>query len=262
MPHRGHQVVGPVAVEVDRPLPLQHLDERLQGEVAVRPSSPASRLRLVLAGLDELLALQRGDLHARERGLLLVPAVALRVLAVGHLQAAEDLGAVRQLAGDAHLLDGAAAELDVERLPADDVAGAGHDVGGGDAAGQWPCGCRGRPGRWRRGPAAPGWTGPLISLPSAWAGTRRPAIDADVRVRVHQAGDDDGALQVDDLGPVRQVRRSASSAADGRDLAVRHDQHAVRDRLVGRRRCRSWRCVKTTRRRVGRRRPGAGDRPR
>ena len=36
----------------------------------------------------------------------------------------------------AHLLDGPAAELDVERLPADDVAGAGHDVRGGDAAGR------------------------------------------------------------------------------------------------------------------------------
>ena len=54
-----------------------------------RPSSPC-----IPWPSDELLALQGRDLHARERGLLLVAAVALRVLAVGHLQAAENLRAV------------------------------------------------------------------------------------------------------------------------------------------------------------------------
>ena len=89
-------------------------------------------LALVVAGLDELLALQGGDLHARERGLALARPYALGVLAVGHLEAAED--ACRSAMRIASI--GPAAELDVEGLPADDVAAAGHDVGGGDAAGQ------------------------------------------------------------------------------------------------------------------------------
>jgi len=56
---------------------------------------------------------------------------ALGVLAVGELDAAEHLAGE-----DAHRLDEGAAQLDVERLSADGVAAAGHDVRGGDAASQ------------------------------------------------------------------------------------------------------------------------------
>ncbi len=73
-PDRGQQVVGPVAVEVDRAFALQHLDERVQRDVPVRRRrlrvflarlAIGGPLALVLAGLDELLALEGGELHAR-----------------------------------------------------------------------------------------------------------------------------------------------------------------------------------------------------
>ena len=74
---RGQQVVGAVAVEVNRALAFQHLDERFESDVAIgldrALSGPAILvpLRLVLLRLLERLALQRGDLHSRERRLLL-----------------------------------------------------------------------------------------------------------------------------------------------------------------------------------------------
>ena len=73
-------------------LRFEHLDERFEARCRARPSAPASLLApcTSLWPSDELLALEGGDLHARDRGLLLVLAVALGVLAVGHLEAAED----------------------------------------------------------------------------------------------------------------------------------------------------------------------------
>src|SRR5207302_1159350 len=121
---------------------------------------------------------------------------ALGVLPIGHLQTTEDLAA-----GDAHLLDGAAAELDVEGLAADDVGAAGHDVGGGDAAGDGHAdagvvGVDGVEG------AEAGLDGAAALVGVLVAGDVRPRPDADVRVRVHQAGDDRLAGQVADVGAV------------------------------------------------------------
>jgi hypothetical protein len=227
-PHRRHQVVGPVAVEVDRPLLLQHLDERFETHVALDLLADVL-LRLVLAGLDELLPLQGGDLHPGERGLLLVLPVAFRVLAVGHLEAAQDLGPVRQPAGDPHLLDGAAAELHVERLPPDDVPRPGHDVRGGDAAGHGHADA----GVVREdrvdGPDA-GLHRPAHLVAVGVGRHARPRVDADVRVRVHQPGDDDGPLEVTDLGP--DGGRSRPGAADRHDLAFPHDQRSTDHRPV------------------------------
>src|SRR5439155_14715610 len=158
-----------------------------------------------------------GDLHPGERGLLAVLAVPLGVLAVGHLQPAEDHRPVGQPAGDAHLLDGPAAELDVERLAADDVAGAGHDVGRGDAAGDGhaDAGVVGEDGV--DGPAA------ALDRPAPLVGVRaaRPRPDADVRVGVHQPGDDDGPGEVADLGAGRHLDCAVRS--DRLDLAVADD---------------------------------------
>ena len=92
------QVVGAVAVEVNRAACLSSTSTSGSSEMSRSDLLPGVELRLVLLRLLERLALQCRDLHSRERRLLLVLAVALRVLAVGHLQAAEDLGAVRRRA--------------------------------------------------------------------------------------------------------------------------------------------------------------------
>src|SRR5262249_4374312 len=91
---------------------------------------------------------------------------------------------------DAHDVDGQAAQLDVERLAADGVARAGHDVGGGDAAGQGHLDAgvvrvdrvNGPQARLHR-------PGHLVAV--GVRGHPRALEDADVRVRIHQAGDDD-----------------------------------------------------------------------
>src|SRR5205807_6198610 len=112
---------------------FEHLDQRFQGQVAVRHGRLLARglpcrraacttlgsacttlgsacttlgswgrrlachavrgpLLLIIAGLDELLALQRRDLHARYRSLRLrAAAITLGVLAVGHLQTTNHL---------------------------------------------------------------------------------------------------------------------------------------------------------------------------
>src|SRR4051812_3138749 len=97
--HRGHDVVGAMAMEMNGALLLEHLDERVEIDV------PSRRRRFLALGfrlvevapltleglrLREHLALQRGDFHARVWRLALVTVRALWVLAVGELDAAED----------------------------------------------------------------------------------------------------------------------------------------------------------------------------
>src|SRR5262249_16648010 len=129
----------------------------------------------------------------------------------------------QHLALDAHLLDRPAAQLDVDRLPADDVGGAGHDVGGGDAAGDRhaDAGVLGvqrvqRPQRRLHRAAA------LVAV--LVGGDVRPGPEADGRVRVHPPGDDRLAGDVDHFGPGGDGR---VGAADGDDLALVGDEDAL-----------------------------------
>src|SRR5262249_28334669 len=148
---------------------------------------------------------------------------ALGVLAVGHLQPAQ------HLALDAHQLDRAAAQLDVDRLPADDVGGAGHDVGGGDApsdghADAGVVGVEGVQRAQRRLHRAAALVAVLVG------GDVRPGPDADVRVGVDQAGDDGLAGDVDHLGPGGDGR---VGPADGEDLALVDQEDALVDGGAG-----------------------------
>ena len=190
-----------MAVEVDRAFLFEHLDERFEAHIAFDLLAGVL-LRLVLAGFHKLLALECRDFHTGERSLLFVLAVALGVLAVGHFEAAENLASIRKAAGDSHVFDGAAAELHVEGLPADDVAGAGHDVGGGDAAGGGHAdagivGLHGVEG------ANAALNGAAHFVAVGVARHVGPRPEADVRMRVHEAGDHDGPFQIADLGPDR-----------------------------------------------------------
>src|SRR5262249_52372250 len=121
---------------------------------------------------------------------LAAPSVALGVLAIGHLQAAEDLG-VR----NAHGLDGFATELDVNGLAADDVAAPGHDVGRGDAAGDRhaDAGVVGIDGVQRPQTGL----GRASHLVAVLVGVDvRPGVDADVRVGINHSGDDRFTAQI------------------------------------------------------------------
>ncbi len=149
------------------------------------------------------------------------------VLAIGHLQAAQ-----HHRRGYAHVVDGSAAQLDVDGLSADDVGRAGHDVGGGDAAGDGHANAGivrlngvQRPQRRLHRPAA------LIAVVVRRYVRTWP--NADVRMRVHQTRDDRLAAQVDDLGAFGDGR--IVLRADGDDLALLHDQHAFVDGRAGRR---------------------------
>ncbi len=232
--HGTHQVVGPVAMEMDRPLAFEYLHERVHRRVGIgwrRVLAGGLRLAvgcplpLVITSLDELLALHGGELHARVgRHLTTGEVEVLGVLAVGHLQTAQD-----QHALDAHGLDGIAAQLDVERLSADDVAAAGHDVGGGDATRDSHAdsgivrenGVLGAQARLHG-------SGTLVAV--RMRGNPRPSVDADVRVRIDQSGDDILAGGVDDL---RVLRDGRVRPAHGDDLAPVDNKHAVLDGRAG-----------------------------
>ncbi len=180
--HGRHEIISAVTVKVNRALPLQHFDERFQSRIGFGHRAgfaigfrfaKLGPFLLVIACFDELLALERSDFHARER-CLAAAAVALGVLAISHLQAAEN-GHI----GNAHLLDGVSAKLDVDGLAADDVAAAGHDIGGGDAAGlgHANAGIVGPDGV-ESAQAGLDWATHFVAV--AMSRHRRPRIDADV----------------------------------------------------------------------------------
>ena len=221
-----------MAVEVNRPLVLQHFDDRFQRQIAVggrrfriffERLAMSVPLSLILAGLDKLFALKGGDLHARRRRHLAALEVeAFGILAVGHLQAAED-GA----GNEAHGLDAGAAKFDIDGLTTDDVAASGHDVGSGDAAGDGhlDTGVVGLNGVES---AQGGLHGAAALVAVGVGGYVRPAPDADVRMGIHESGNDDLTGGVDDLRVGRQWRRGGR--ADGDDFALVDDENAVVDR--------------------------------
>ena len=84
----------------------------------------------VVLRFEQFGPLQGGNLHPRSRRFAPAPVTPFRILTVGHFQSAVNVGR-----GDPHLLGGVSPEFDVNRLPADDVAASGHDVGGRHPAG-------------------------------------------------------------------------------------------------------------------------------
>ena len=110
----GHDVVGPMRMEMDSPLAIEHFDQRVERQVmlglggflglGVGPGFPGSGRRAgfgflhglaiglpfaaVVEGLDELFALHCGQAHPRSWRLVLAAIGPLGVLAVGHLEAA------------------------------------------------------------------------------------------------------------------------------------------------------------------------------
>lgn len=123
-----------------------------------------------------------------------------------------------------------AAELDVDCLPADDVGGAGHDVGGGDAAGEGHAdagivrheGVDGAYARLHR-------SADFVAVPVR--SDLRARIDADVRMRIHQTGNDKFAFEIDGyqlLGRGDFIELGCGS--DKLNLSVSHEEDAVFNR--------------------------------
>src|SRR6185437_793858 len=106
---------------------------------------------------------------------------------------------------------------------------AGHDVGGGDAAGNGHANTRvvGEDGVLGAQTGLHG-AGPFVAV--AVGRHARTGVDADVRVRVHQAGDDRLAGGVDHF---RVFGDGRVGAADGDDLALVKDENAVVDARGG-----------------------------
>ena len=230
---------APVGMEVDGPLSLQHFDERFEIEIDVGRRRIVFRiggellpiaipLVHVFAGFDELAPLQRGDFHPRDRRRFLFGTRPLRVFAVRHLETAEHAHRF-----DFHLLDGVAAKFDVDRLPADRVAAAWHDVRGGDAAG-------GRHAN-RRLHRIDGVhrTNPALHRPAslvavaARAQAARTAEETKVRVRIDEPWDDRHSFGVD-LSRIAW-NLHLGRFADRNDLRSFDDQRAVVDRRTCRR---------------------------
>ncbi len=190
--NRSHDVVGAMAMEVDGALFLQDLHERIEIDVALRRRRlfagglrfvEAVPLAFVRLSFRQHLALQGGDLHARVRGLSLGPVNALGVLAVGELDASQN-----SPGDDAHGFDDGSFQADVEGLPADGIAGAGHDIGDGDAAGEGHANARiVRVNGVDSAQAGLNRAGHLVAVGAAGIASE----DADVRVRIDQARDDD-----------------------------------------------------------------------
>ena len=213
----GEDVVVAVGVVLDDAFAVEHVDEHLHREVTrgefLGVALGALDLGLVFLGLDELVADERGGLGA---GAGEVAGAAHGVGAVGHLEAAGG-GAVGEL--DEQVVDDAAvAQLQVEGLAADEMAGAGHDVDGGEAAGL----------RLLDGVVlhVDGIEHAHVGLDGV--GAVGPGAAADVAVRVDEAGHEDLAGDVDALDVGREA--DGGRIADGDDLAVLHEEDAVLDR--------------------------------
>ena len=217
-PEGGEDVVVAVGVVLHDALAVEHLDEFLQGEVAgrhfFRVAVGAPDFFPVFLRLDVLLADERGGLGAGagERG------AADGVGAVGHLEAA-GVGAVGEL--DQQAVDGGGgAELEVEGLAADEVAGAGHDVDRGEAAG--PGLLEGR----IAGVDRVEHPGVRLEGAGAVAAAARP----DVAVGIDQAGHQHPAGGVNDLGVGGDGH--LADGAEGDDLPVLDDEHAGGDGIA------------------------------
>ena len=140
-PQDGGDVVVAVRVVLDDPPAVEHLDQGLHAQVALRRRAALVVPVFALFGLGHLLPVLHGlvvEVADQGRGLGAGAGEgrrADRVRAVRHLHAATDAGpgivAVEPVLDRA----GAVAELDVGGLPGHQVAGARHDVHRRDAAG-------------------------------------------------------------------------------------------------------------------------------
>ncbi len=174
----------------------------------------AGDLILILAGLDVLLANQEGALAAGAGKWR----VAHRVGAVGHFQSA---GRISGRVEHEEVIDflglGVEPQLDVHGLAADQVTGAGHDVERGESAGHGSFEARVVHVQRIVDPH------PRLDRPAAVG----PPCPADMAVGTNQAGHDRAAGDVDALGIGGNLHGIGS--ADGRDLSLFDDQHAVGD---------------------------------
>src|SRR5205085_9116403 len=215
-------VVVAVRVEVYDALAVECFDQSLQRQIARRHlrliTARAPNLFAVLLRTDELLADERRRLRARA-GKGAVRVGPERVRAVRHLDAACDLA--RGVAYGEVFNRVAAPEFQINRLAAQEVAGAGHDVDGRDASGA------------RAHEAAvedvDGVEYANVGLYGRGAVRARAA--ADVAVRVNESGHDRFARGVKDLRIRRDLSRAAR--ADGDYLAASDDDDAVHDSLPG-----------------------------
>jgi hypothetical protein len=127
----GHDVIVPMRVVMDDSFFLQHFHERFQVQIAGRPLrgviARGRDLRLVLAGPDEFLPHEERRPAASRREWALL---ALRVRAVGHLEAAQRRAVA--VANDEVVnfprTIARVAQFHVDRLATRQVARAGHDV--------------------------------------------------------------------------------------------------------------------------------------
>ena len=232
--HQGF--VGAVGVRVDQPFAFEHLDERLELQVAARRNGQwgafplldrlallvvAAPLLLVGARLGERLTDHVEHAHAGRRVAAILAGRrrgvrALRVLA--H----RELDAGRSSLEQQTLGVGAPAQLD-DRVPAADRVGAAvQDVGRGQAAGEV---------------AKDVDVGGVQHVLDAdhRAHRRAPFVDrigGDVRMGIDEAWRDELARHVDDVG----ARRDVDVGADRGNLAVAEKDGPVRDRAAARHR--------------------------
>ncbi len=214
-PDGGEDVVVAVRVELDGAFAFEHLDQTLHAQIARRQlggiALGGADFIAILLGLDELFADQGDGLGASsgEGG------GTAGIGAVGHFHAAGDASIGEP---DEHFVDGVGiAQLEVERLAAEQMAGSGHDVGGGDAAGA---------GLFDIGIAdIDGVENARIGLDGA---TGIAAFGrADVAMGIDQTGQDHFSRGGDAGGSARN--RGGGGWSHGDNLADLEDQGAVRD---------------------------------
>ena len=132
----GEDVIMPVGVVVHDAFAVEDVGEGFEGEIALEGfvgivfSKVLGAFLLVGLGVEEALADEGGGFTASAgEGSVVADGIG----AVGHLDATGE-GAVGELDGE--VFDGVSfAEFEVDRLAGEEEAGAGHEVGGGDAAG-------------------------------------------------------------------------------------------------------------------------------
>ncbi len=215
----GENVIMAMRVVLDDAFAVEYLDQLLESEIAWRQlvgvALGAGDLVAVFLGLDILFADERGGLGAgagERRGLD-------GIGAVGHLESA-GIGAVGEL--NEQVVDGTGlAEFQIERLAADEMAGAGHDIDGGDAAGAG---------------LLDGGITDIERIEHAGVGLDRAGAvaaraRADVAVRIDQAGHEHLAGGVMDFGAGGNGH--LADFADGEDFSSLDDEHTMRDGLAG-----------------------------
>ena len=227
--HVEHLVLA-VAVHVDVALAFHDLDECLELEIAVRRRAffllvPALPSALVVARLEERFAQHREVAHAR-RGRLVARAVdPLRVLAHGHLHAGRRLLEYRGETAGFWL------QLEHDALAADEVAAAREHLDCRHAAGDRAADRRIlEVERVERAHLRGDRGGHLVAVGIGI--DRGPRVDAEVRVRVDDAGHHPHAGGVDDL----RVGRHGDAGAHRGDLAAANEDGASFDRRAATRR--------------------------